>query len=697
MKENILIIAAVLAFLESYSQSSPLKLWDKRFAGDSTDQLMCMSRNAAGNLFLGGYSNSKSSAEKSQTTKGGNDYWIVKTDSNGNKLWDFTYGTNANDFLYSVVATPDGGCLAGGYTTGGKNNDKSQSSFGSADFWIIRLNANGVKLWDSAYGGNSYEELHHIEPCNDKGFLLAGVSYTGKNGNKKSGNKGDADVWIIKIDSAGRMQWDSTYGGRGFDNCYRAHQTQDGGFLIGATSRSPISGNKTQDSIGNADVWLVKITATGAIQWDKVFGGNKVEELMNFAELSDGGFILPINSNSDTSGNKKVLAKGYLDIWLIRINANGDKIWERAIGGNSDDRIWAITRNQDKGFTLGGYSFSIIGDRAQLNIGGADYWIIKTDSGGKPLWDERFGGRRDDILQDMMIMPSGNMVLGGYSRSGKGFDRTQDTLNNFYDYWITKVRPSKFFITKIDTLLCPNDAVYIHYNTTLSLADTNKLFLQLSDGFSNFQNPVTVGFKMPTKLSTDSILALIPSPAIAAPYYKFRFISTSPKDTSQWSFSTRIKGLAKKPVITRSLDTLTCSNANGVNYQWLKNNIEIPGATQRKYIVSATGYYAVRVDSFNSCGVISDQLAINNVGIDIGKETVKFMVTPNPFDSYIEIKSTDNKSAELQLYDISGRLIIHQFMDNGKIRLSDLNISSGAYILFLKQEGNTFVIKVIKG
>jgi hypothetical protein len=695
MKKIIILIATLLESLFAFSQQSPLKLWDKRFAGDSTDQLTCIGRHPGGSMFIGGYSNSKKIAEKSQNPKGGTDYWVIKTDSNGGKLWDMTYGTNVNDVMMSVVPTADGGCLIGGYTQGGKNNDKTLNSFGSADYWVVRLASNGAKLWDSSYGGNSYEELHYIEPCNDKGFLLVGISASGKSGNKKSPNKGDFDVWVVKIDSMGKMQWDSSYGGRGFENCYSAHQTKDGGFLIAATSRSSISGNKTQDSIGNADLWILKINGNGIVQWDKVYGGKNAEELWNFTELDDGGFVFPVNTSSDTSIHKKVFNKGYLDIWLIRTDANGNKVWERSIGGNYDDRVWAIVKNLDMGFTLGGYSGSITGDRGRLNIGSVDYWIIKTDSLGKPLWDERFGGIREDILQGMVSTPSDNLILAGYTRSGKGFDKTQDTLNGFYDYWITKVRPSRFYITKHDTLLCPNDLSYVHYNSSINFADTNKIFLQMSDGISNFQNGVTVGFKNPTKLKSDSILALIPSSVFPTPYYKFRFISTAPKDTSQWSFAVNILGVPKKPVVTRVYDTLVCSNANGVTYQWQKNNIDIQGANQRKYLVASPGYYSVRVDSFASCPVYSDPLAVNSVGIKKGT-LLDIMIKPNPFYSFLEINTGTERCAGIEMFDVSGKMVLSYPAMTASIILNTESLLPGFYIVTVKTISQTFCKKVVK-
>lgn len=681
----------------SFSQS-PVKVWDKRFAGDTTDYLNAIKRSSTGNFFLAGRSNSKNVAEKSQTSKGGYDYWVIKTDTNGNKIWDATVGTANNDDVYSVVPTADGGCVVGGHTNGGKTGDKNQNSFGSNDYWVVKLGSNGVKQWDSAYGGNSYDELHYVEPTSDGGFLLIGLTYSAKTGNKKSPAKGDADIWVVKIDGVGKMLWDSTYGGKGYDNCWEGHQTKDGGFLLAGWSRSTISGNKTIDTIGNTDVWLLKISANGVVLWDKVYGGTLRDEINTFRELPDGGFLFPIYTNSGLNGNKTVNSKGNFDTWLVRTNSLGIKLWEKAVGGNNDDIIFGMAQISDKGFVLGGYSFSNIGDRSKFNYGGGDYWIIKVDSGGRAVWDETLGGNRDDYLQDMALTTGDNIVLAGYSRSAKGKDRTQDTLNGNYDYWIAKIRQPKFYINKHDTLLCPNDAVYAHYVSSNNFADTNKIFLQLSNGYSDFTNATNVGFKLGTKLKTDSILALIPPGAAALPYYKYRFISTSPKDTSLWSFAIKIQALPKKPVITRYLDTLLCSNTNGVLYQWMQNNVPISGANQRKYRPMVAAYYSVRVDSAGACPSTSDPLAVNNIGIRNSSYNLDLVAIPNPFKETINIilSETPVQDVRIEIFSVDGKLVYSGMGSTKEINIPTPMLSSGIYFIKVTDEKGFGMVKMVK-
>lgn len=695
MKRGLLTFLGTFYALLLLSQASPIKVWDKRFAGDSVETLNSVRRAADGSLFLAGYSNSKATGEKSATSKGGYDYWIVKTDSNGNKLWDKVIGSTSNDYLMAVWPTSDGGCLLGGYSGGPVSGDKTKAAYGSNDYWVVRLSNNGTKLWDSTYGGTGYEELRYIEPTTDKGFLLVGYTNSVKSGSKKSPGKGAGDVWILKIDSSGRSQWDSTYGGNSDESCYEAHQTKDGGFLIAASSKSPISGNKTVDSIGSYDIWILKISGTGVVQWDKVYGGKLSEDIFTFVELNDGGFLLAGNSYSLASGNKTLGNRGTVDIWLIRTNVAGNKIWERIIGGNSDEKCNIIRKASDNGFILGGYSYSGTGDRSKFNIGGADFWVIKVDSFGKRMWDERFGGLRDDVLTDMELTPGDNMILAGHSKSAKGFDKTADTLNSNYDYWMLKARQPNFIVSKHDTLLCPNDDIYVHYLTTNIFADTNKIYLQISNGYSDFSTPTTLGIKTATKLKADSLLGIIPPTFSGLPYYKFRFISTAPKDTSMWSAAVKILSLPKKPVITRWFDTLYCSNTNGVMYQWLKNNVDIPGATQRKYLVTAPGYYSVRVDSPESCPATSDALAISAIGIQRTADGFTFQATPNPFSNTLSLSFPGDVPVTLQLIDITGK-VVYTGMAVQHTTLATSLYAPGVYFLKAESEKGSAVMKLIR-
>lgn len=271
------ISTVLILFFEiqySFSQNPLVKQWDFRFGGNGTEQLNSFIQTSDGGYLLGGWTNSTgASGDISQVSWGGTDYWVIKTDAFGNKQWDKIFGGSDYDYLSSVQQTFDGGYILAGMSLSGISGDKTQSSWGSGDYWIIKTDSIGNKLWDRDLGGYSNDELYSIMQTSDSGFILAGLSYSGIGGDKTGTVWGAADYWIIKTDSSGNKLWDKDFGGTADDIPYTLQQTSDGGFIFGGVSSSGISGDKTQATWGLSDYWTVKTDAFGNKQWDKDFGG----------------------------------------------------------------------------------------------------------------------------------------------------------------------------------------------------------------------------------------------------------------------------------------------------------------------------------------------------------------------------------------------------------------------------------------
>ena len=162
--------------------SVPVKQWDARFGGNGHDRLYSMQQTSDGGYILGGYSYSGISGDKTQVLQGGNDYWIVKVNTNGVKEWDANFGGSGFDLLYSLQQTSDGGYILGGYSNSGISGDKTQVSQGDNDYWIVKVNSSGVKEWDARFGGGSYDQLTSIQQTNDGGYILGGYSNSGISG-----------------------------------------------------------------------------------------------------------------------------------------------------------------------------------------------------------------------------------------------------------------------------------------------------------------------------------------------------------------------------------------------------------------------------------------------------------------------------------------------------------------------------------
>ena len=209
------------------------------------------------------------------------DYWIVKVDSVGNKKWDKDFGGVNEDLFSSLQKTSDNGCIIGGYSPSVASCDKTQSSWNNNyDFWIIKIDSLGNTQWDKTFGGLDDDRLFSVVQTFDRGFLLGGTSNSGIGGDKTQINCNfSKDYWIVKTDSSGNKLWDKDFGGLASEDIKVVSQTFDGGYILAGTSESGIGCDKTQTICGSSDYWVVKIDSVGNKSWDKNFGGISQETL----------------------------------------------------------------------------------------------------------------------------------------------------------------------------------------------------------------------------------------------------------------------------------------------------------------------------------------------------------------------------------------------------------------------------------
>uniref|UniRef100_UPI003F6F50B6 HYR domain-containing protein n=1 Tax=Cyclobacterium plantarum TaxID=2716263 RepID=UPI003F6F50B6 len=354
------------------------KVWDKTIGGTNNDYLQSTIPTSDGGYLLGGYSFSSASGDKSENSKGGLDYWVVKIDGSGNKVWDKTIGGNNNDLLFSTTSSPDGGYLLAGYSYSPASGDKSENSKGGPDYWAVKIDGAGNKVWDKTIGGTNNDYLQSTIPTSDGGYLLAGYSYSSASGDKSENKKGGPDYWVVKIDGSGNKVWDKTIGGNGTDLLFSTTPSPDGGYLLAGYSYSSASGDKSENSKGGYDYWAVKIDGAGNKVWDKTIGGNSHDYLQSTTPSPDGGYLLAGYSASSASGDKSENSKGGPDYWAVKIDGAGNKVWDKTIGGNNPDYLRSTTPTSDGGYFLGGYSTSSAsGDKSENSKGGYDYWVVK--------------------------------------------------------------------------------------------------------------------------------------------------------------------------------------------------------------------------------------------------------------------------------------------------------------------------------
>ncbi len=298
--------------------------------------------------------------------------------------------------------------------------------------------------WENTIGGSSDEYALAVVQTADDGYVIGGRSASNISGDKTDNSEGLVDYWIVKLNSVGSIVWQNTIGGSSDDHIYSIVETIDGGCVAIGFSRSNVSGDKTENNMGTStsyDYWVVKLSAVGEIEWQNTIGGEIEDTGLDIDQTDDGGYIIGGHSKSNISGDKSENCKGYYDNWIVKLNPLGEIEWQNTIGGSNDDYFCSVEQTIDGGYIVGGYSRSNISfDKTENCIGAMDYWVLKLDSLGEIEWQNTIGGSGDDILQAIVQADNGDYLLCGYSASNISGDKTENCIGAI-DYWVVRLSP----------------------------------------------------------------------------------------------------------------------------------------------------------------------------------------------------------------------------------------------------------------
>jgi hypothetical protein len=382
MKKSIFLTVLLGLFLVSTTIADPGDtLWTRTYGGSDYEDGYGVQQTTDGGYVIAG--------RTSSFGVGSHDFYLVKTDVNGDTLWTRTYGGSDSEGSYSVQQTSDGGYIVTGYTY----------SFGAGDydFYLVKTDVNGDTLWTRTYGGGLFDYPWHVQQTSDGGYIIAGET--------KSFGAGESDAYLVKTDANGDTLWTRTYGGTDYEYGYCVDQTSDGGYIVAGLT----------ESFGVRDVYLVRTDANGDTLWTRTYGGSDYEEARFVQETSDGGYIITGYTSSFGAGNN--------DFYLVKTDANGDTVWTRTYGGSAEDNGWSVQQTTDGGYIISGYTKS-------FGAGSRDVYLVKTDADGDTLWTRAYGGSNYDYGKCVQQTTDGGYIVAAYTKCfGAGS----------YDVWLLRI------------------------------------------------------------------------------------------------------------------------------------------------------------------------------------------------------------------------------------------------------------------
>ncbi len=432
---SLFIFFSTLAI--AYPQQAQME-WQQCYGGSDQDNGRSVVVLENGNIVVFGGTNSNDFDVSSN--HGGYDFWLFETDSTGNLLWEKTYGGSDDDLPERMMQSPDGGYVLFGSTV--SNDGDVSGNHGNVDYWVVKTDSVGNLLWQRCLGSHANDIPSDMDIDGEGNIYVMGLT-VGHDGDV-SANNGFYDYWFLKLDPNGQIVWDKNLGGTYTDNGLCISATSDGGVIVGGLI-DDIDGDITcNTSLGQVTAWVVKLDSANNIEWQQCYGGTYTESVVDIKNTADGGYIflgLTNSNDGDVSGYHGTPGNIYnFDIWVIKVDSIGSIEWQRCLGGYENESPEFIKITPEGNYLVGGNTVSNDGDVSGNHsiTGRSDQWIVKLDQNGMILWQQCFGGSWDDGLFGSCVLSETKYLMIGSSSYSGGGDVDCD-LKGEGDVWMYKL------------------------------------------------------------------------------------------------------------------------------------------------------------------------------------------------------------------------------------------------------------------
>mgnify|MGYP000907797719 CR=1 FL=1 len=373
VRRAIIISLAVLGFsllafffVVTILSPSGVETWQRKFGGINDDVVNSIQQTTDGGYIVAGRTDSFGSGKL--------DVYVLKLNSKGDLKWEKTFGGVEDDVANFIQQTTDGGYIVAGHT----------DSFGSGklDVYVLKLNSKGDLEWEKTFGSIRNDEAYSIQQARDGGYIVAGYTVS-------LDSRGNA--YILKLNSQGDLEWEKTFGGKYWDEANSIQQNADGGYIVTGYT----------ESLGlRGDIYILKLNLEGNLEWEKTFGGVRADEAYSIQQTRDGGYIV--------AGYTYSFGPGIEDLYVVKLDSEVGLEWQKTFGDKNEEKAYSIQQTRDGGYIVAGYTKS-------FGLGESDIYILKLYPHGEIEWQKTFGGKNEEKAYSVQQTKDGGYIVAGNS------------------------------------------------------------------------------------------------------------------------------------------------------------------------------------------------------------------------------------------------------------------------------------------
>ena len=460
----LLSVFFILSFsLFSFAQDFSIQ-WQNCFGASPADEGRDIIEVEGGYLIGGG-----TQSPSSTNYHGQGEFWVIRTNYTGEVIWERCYGGSGGEIQCRILYAGNNNYYLIG-NTNSVDGDVSDNPYGeNGGYWIVKIDNEGNIIWDRVVGGNNYEHPYTATSTPDGGVITYG--WTSSSDGDISINHGLYDAWMIKLSSEGETMWDFSIGTQGQDAGQAIISTSDGGLLAASNSYMLGSGNIECESHGNSDAVLFKLDSEANVEWQQCYGGSEHDGIIGLLEIEDG-YIFTAYSSSDDGDLEGLNYQGEDDAWVVKIDFQGNIIWQNLLGGSDYDHFYLISKESDGGYRLFGRTEShngdVVGNHSIPNTNSNDIWIVKIDSIGNLVSQQCIGGEGTQVLR-FGVLPKGEhgYIIAG-NTEGSFTGDVECGSGGLPDVWLFEIQDCAY--ATLDTPELPsgpdtvcNDTYYSTY------------------------------------------------------------------------------------------------------------------------------------------------------------------------------------------------------------------------------------------